>query len=139
MSEAFTSDTACDDIACFNRLPHIKSQCATVGANDLKSDYHTVKVVIDEHGEIQWTFTCTAPEGARCRLTCPEGCEQFNYDAHEHPFVDYGECVHKEWFDNAGAEATYEGGGFTLCEWVIDGGWDGDSWTWTQKALRIHG
>lgn len=51
-------------------------------------------------------FSCSAPEGAPCRKNCPEGCESFTLEGHEHELVDAGECMLLPWLDNIGVSDT---------------------------------
>lgn len=61
------------------------------------SDYpgldHHLTVTIGDEGDVDCTIRCEAPEGAQCRLTCDDGCDEFTYDDHEHPLIDSGECM----------------------------------------------
>lgn len=68
--------------------------------------------------EVHWTlraqegvapkFTCSAPEGAPCRLTCPEGCEAWTLEGHDHELIDGGECMLLPWLDNIGTADAIE-------------------------------
>lgn len=63
---------------------------------------HVVLVSLQKIGwpQVEWKFVCHAPEGARCRLTCAQGCEE--WDSWEpksednphfgHTYRDSGEC-----------------------------------------------
>jgi hypothetical protein len=92
---------------------------------------HTLHVFIDRD-QLCAAIQCHEPEGASCRLNCPNGCESWPC---EHELVT-GSCNAVEWFGAVSVEECY---GATDRQPVYDGmpvvvGWDGDGWFWTVKA-----
>lgn len=91
---------------------------------------HTITMTIAHSHGIEHKFTCTAPEGAPCRLVCPDGCEEFDLTDHvvdiignedemlplsitaeeraeltrRHTLVDNGECNALVFLENDDAE-----------------------------------
>lgn len=91
---------------------------------------------------IGWTHLraeCHAPPGSRCRMVCAQGCEEWNYDDHEHSFepVDYC-CVVESLNADDPADAygssahvpLFDGMPITYC-------WDGDYYTWEPAPLGV--
>ena len=74
---------------------------------------------------------CDEPEGAQCRLICPDGCESWPC---EHELVDAGHCNEIEFIGNAGLALEFREG--TEETGVVDGevtiNWDGDMYVWSQ-------
>lgn len=60
---------------------------------------HHINVTIDDD-LVTGKITCSAEVGALCRLTCPEDCEEFTLEGHQHQLVDSGECMHLTFIDN---------------------------------------
>lgn len=46
---------------------------------------------------INWAYTCDEPTGAPCRMVCGDGCEEWDFANHEHPFVDVDHCIIATW------------------------------------------
>lgn len=62
---------------------------------------HTVAWTIEPNdSDPRATFACSAPEGAPCRKKCPEECEAWTFEGHEHELVDAGECMLLPWLDS---------------------------------------
>ncbi|MBF4578917.1 hypothetical protein [Frigoribacterium sp. VKM Ac-2530] len=49
---------------------------------DAPFEPHTLELTIDHRHGISHKFRCIAPEGANCRLVCPDGCEEFSVGSH---------------------------------------------------------
>jgi hypothetical protein len=96
---------------------------------------HRIKFTLHESG-IHAEFTCDAPVGTQCRLTCPDGCEEWDYIDHEHKLIDYGKCLYLDYFEaldeevwlmfsgeegtelrSGEVEVTYEGDGIVTWEY----------------------
>lgn len=95
------------------------------------SDYagtdHRLTVTIENEGALRFSIECNAPEGAQCRLTCDDGCEEFTFEGHVHPLVDSGECMPMVYLDNAGEsiQEYYDGPIAPLVDGIV--------------SLRYHG
>ncbi|UEJ83974.1 hypothetical protein Bra3105_06590 [Brachybacterium halotolerans subsp. kimchii] len=76
-----------------------------------KPNYHHLTVTIAPLGDVHWSITCTAPEGAWCRVWCDEGCEHPSDPGHEgHVMKDQGTCGIAPWFDDSSLiPEMYEG------------------------------
>ena len=84
-------------------------------------DYHFVQHFLRPGNYVQTEFTCTAPEGAKCRTNCwtcyeeqREVCEciSFNEDGHEREpdMRDFGYCLEMVWLTESDAlEEMYNG------------------------------
>lgn len=84
---------------------------AVEGNTNPVEQFHSIAWEIGRDG-LEATFTCSAPVGASCRLTCPADCPEWDADDHEHAMVDNGSCVLVEWLENDDATAAemYFGG-----------------------------
>lgn len=95
---------------------------------------HTLTVRI-AHGQIELDTTCHEPLGADCRMTCPEGCEEWDPNDHEHELVPQpsGVCNVVDWLDNVDMEESFEGPAATLATGLpIKVSWDGDGYVWSM-------
>lgn len=91
--------------------------------------FHKIEWFI-EHEWVGASITCSAPEGADCRMSCPEGCEAWPCS---HELADAGYCVAKEWFENAdeGLEGLFNGDGRQpLRNGPVTFEWTGDWYVW---------
>lgn len=74
-----------------------------LGGN-VMSDYpgldHLLTVTLNADGDLVHKITCHAPEGALCRITCDDGCEEFEFEGHEHLLIDSGECMPLVYLEN---------------------------------------
>lgn len=116
---------------------------------------HRIIAVLERGGTIRWEARCTAPEGARCRLDCPEGCESwkilhddqgyfhkvetFLEPSIRHDMVDSGMCVICDWLnaDQSLIPELYDGrGDMALANLEIVPTWEGsdEGFTWVSKA-----
>lgn len=95
--------------------------------------HHFLAVTISrEWDRPETALTCTAPEGAACRLCCANpGCEEGCYC--EAPArADQGECLAVLWIENHddGVLALYDGSRHPLQNGPVAVRWDGDNWVW---------
>lgn len=99
----------------------------TPNADDAGVLPHSIAWSIDRDSIVA-KLTCTAPEGAPCRLTCPKGCPSWPC---AHDLIDEGHCNGVEWIDATGAVDSW-GGIFEkpLKDGPIYLWWDGDCWLW---------
>lgn len=116
---------------------------------------HSIVAVLERGGTIRWEARCTAPEGARCRLDCPEGCESWvvmhDDQGHFHlvatlgdpPFVrhamvDSGQCTICDWLnvDQSLIPELYDGRDMVLANIPITPQWEGseEGFTWKPKG-----
>ena len=120
---------------------------------------HRIIAVLERGGTIRWEARCTAPEGARCRLDCPEGCESWRTEHDEqgyfhksspfdsfdalpatrHALVDSGQCIICEWLnaDQSLIPELYDGrGDMALANLEIAPTWEGsdEGFTWVSEA-----
>ena len=115
---------------------------------------HKVIAVLERGGTIRWEARCTAPEGARCRLDCPEGCESwkilhddqgyfhkvetFLEPSIRHDMVDSGMCVICDWLnaDQSLIPELYDGRDMVLANIPITPQWEGseEGFTWKPKG-----
>ena len=91
------------------------------------------------HLELQWgglvpTFSCDAPVGSECRLTCSVGCEDWEQD-HEHEMVDSGECQYVIWLENGDFDWSHEGIA-VLYDGPIDAKWMGDYFSFKIPSTK---
>ena len=99
---------------------------------------HAIRVTI-ERGWLRAEFTCTADEGAVCRMHCPKGCEEWDWDhagTTGHLLVDYGRCVKTEWMENGDWQDDYEGDRAPLVCAPIEFTWHGDHYTWSYAPVE---
>ncbi len=89
---------------------------------------HSVAWFIDRDA-VYGLLTCTAPEGADCRLACEDGCESWPCD---HVLVDQGVCGAIEWVNSVGSTEEGYGGGDErpLRDGAVTFRWDGDGYLW---------
>lgn len=79
------------------------------------TNYHFVQHFLRDSDSVQTEFSCTAPEGAPCRMFCKtcmdeqlEAC-QCEYDDFRTPnMVDMGSCNYLNWLEDA-PEEVYNG------------------------------
>lgn len=116
---------------------------------------HRIIAVLERGGTVRWEARCTAPEGARCRLDCPEGCESWRTEHDEqgyfhkvetllepsirHDMVDSGQCNICDWLnaDQSLIPELYDGrGDMVLANLEITPTWEGsdEGFTWVSKA-----
>lgn len=119
---------------------------------------HSIIAVLERGGTIRWEARCTAPEGAKCRLDCPEGCESWNVEHDEqgyfhmtspfdsldgspaarHDLVDSGQCNTCDWLnaDPSLMPELYNGRYMVLASIPITTRWEGseEGVTWKPKG-----
>lgn len=95
---------------------------------------HEIILTIDGYGvDVHWT--CSATEGAWCRLTCPEQCEEW-FEDHVHALVDAGECVVLPWLENNAAwDETYSGPPQQVRCGPIFVEWDNPGYRWSYDPF----
>lgn len=100
----------------------------------MSTPLHTLSVyVVNEW--LQVDLNCNAAEGSACRMTCPDGCDSWLVDEHEHELVDYGQCLAVEWAENTTVAECHSGGTTRLHDGMpVDVEWTGDGWTWNAVA-----
>lgn len=93
-----------------------------------ETPFHSVAWFIDRD-TVYGRLTCTAPEGAPCRLICDDGCEEWPCP---HELVDHGLCNAVEWVGSVGATEESYGGGDErpLRDGPVTFRWDGDGYLW---------
>lgn len=82
---------------------------------------HRIIVTLGRMGMVEWQARCDEPEGATCRLTCPEDCESWTVQ-HD----DEGAFHHQSQFDFFEKESVGPGprhrlvdsGACTVCDWL---------------------
>jgi len=121
------------------------------------SKLHHLNVTIDSRNGFSHRFRCNAPEGAPCRLVCPDGCDEFDIVNHvtdvigddpawllpltaeeradlerRHTLVDGGECNSLLFLENDEAELweMYDGDPTDARSGPVVFGWNGDYVTW---------
>ena len=124
---------------------------------------HSIALTIDHQFGFSHKFSCSAPEGAPCRLVCPDGCDEFSLTTHvtdtlgddrewlmpltdeersdlvrRHTLVDSGECNYLLFLDNDEAELweLYDGDKADAHSGPVDLSYDGDyvGWTYARPA-----
>ena len=85
-----------------------------------RSDYVTTEV------------TCTAQEGADCRMSCVGGCDSWELNDHAHALADQGHCNAVEWFVGFGDPVEFFAGpeGTPVHAGPVDVRWNGHDWEW---------
>jgi hypothetical protein len=79
-------------------------------------------------------LTCSAHEGAACRLVCEQGCETWPCTGDGHKLVDNGSCNAAEWINETGPEEAHGGDSpATLHDGPVDVWWSGTSWRWAYR------
>ena len=98
-----------------------------------KDAFHTLKVAV-ENDWVHARFSCTAPEGADCRLICTDSdCEMWEVDgSHVHPLKDSGECNAKVSFEAMDWLECHEAYGYesVLYDGPVNAFWDGEDFQW---------
>lgn len=100
-------------------------------------DDHTITVTMWAGGGTpRLRIQCHQPEGADCRLGCPNGCEDSCY-CDVDP-VDQGRCLAAEWIEADDPWEPYGGLGDVH---VVSGApilvrWTGDGWLWAFAPQR---
>lgn len=91
------------------------------------------------------TFTCDAPEGSLCRLTCAEDCgaetwpcgRDDEWDRGGHDMIDAGHCQVLPWLEAVDWDETFEDGApdrphphnhLPYADIAVR--WDGDGYVW---------
>ncbi|QLD10912.1 hypothetical protein [Microbacterium oleivorans] len=100
---------------------------------------HRIDIELEADGAIRPTLTCSAPEGASCRLHCGI-CEDYWQDDHDqHTLIDQGYCLAVEgWFDDPGVIfELYNGGTTPLRSGPVVFSWDGDSTLWAYDPEHL--
>ena len=94
----------------------------------MSEEQHSLKVSV-ENDFIITKFTCAAPIGALCRLSCPDGCDEVPCS---HEMVDSGKCHAKEWFGAVDWLECHEAYAHesVLYEGPVNAFWDGDEFQW---------
>ena len=93
-----------------------------------------------DEADVALSIECQSPEGASCRLTCPEGCEEYGED-HPHLLASTNDyCNAVEWIENddESLHLSYSGdptGSFPLHNGTeVDVIWEGDYYSWRLSA-----
>jgi hypothetical protein len=81
------------------------------------SEHHFVQHFLRDGDYVQTQFSCTAPEGAKCRTACKtcydehrEVCECETLDDERTPnLVDFGYCLQIIWLSEDAPEERYNG------------------------------
>jgi hypothetical protein len=100
------------------------------------SNRHTMDVRLGPGGSMTLTPVCHEPDGAICRVNCPEGCESYSYPDHEHGLESQDFCNAVEWLTDQGTEECYKG----TKEIPISDGmairviWHGDHYEWAPVS-----
>lgn len=95
---------------------------------------HRAKFSFDQYG-LSVKFSCDATVGAQCRLSCPEGCDFFTFEGHEHELVDQGECEVLPWLDSASPEELFMNDEvIQLANLEITTEFDGDCLQWKVQT-----
>lgn len=103
--------------------------------------------------------TCTAPEGADCRLICPQGCESWSTERNEdgqpfhrtghmddgghvevrHPLVG-SDCNVVEFLNVDGDldELSTNASSFVIGTIAIEETWEGDYYSWKRAEPVVH-
>lgn len=83
-------------------------------------------------------FSCSAPPGSFCHLTCSQHCGETIADAHPHELLDVGYCLAVSSLDHEWDPGnTYDGPeGVPLSSGPIDVVWNSElmSWTWNYPV-----
>lgn len=94
--------------------------------------YHRIAFIIGGMGDgITAHVTCTAPDGATCRMNCPNGCEY----ACDHEKVDMGECGQILWITEDNPIDYYVGPDTAVRDGDIELIWNGDGMDWKYVWL----
>ncbi len=102
-------------------------------------DFHNLRVSV-ENDYITAKFTCTAPEGAQCRLICTDSdCEYWTFDG-THPLIDGGRCGAKEWFEAVDWLEVHESTGHEslLYDGPVNAFWDGEEFQWQIDGAPVE-
>lgn len=100
--------------------------------NTVVPNPHRIDIELAAGGDVRPTVSCSAPEGALCRLHCGI-CEDYWNDDHDsHVMVDQGFCLVTEgWFDDPMyILEMYEGEPSPIHSGPIKITFDGDGLTW---------
>lgn len=107
-------------------------------------------VVTHDHDHARYRTVCHEPDGADCRLTCPEGCESWSLERDERGAYHQvgtlgapirhdmeptrGYCNVVEFLDNAGygIEELGEDREFEVDRFQIKPVWNGDYYSWER-------
>jgi hypothetical protein len=93
-----------------------------------------------EPGHVSGGFTCTAPVGGQCRLTCAEACGSETYpcsswddekdEDREHELVDSGSCNVVLFLEQDSCQEAFEGEPCALVAGPIEVRWRDDTYWW---------
>lgn len=91
---------------------------------------HVVEFGIRKNGPFYGMVSCRAKSGARCRLTCPEGCPTWPC---QHQLVDGGECNIVTYLNSEDLALFYHGEEAPLKNGPIVTKWDAtyECYTWS--------
>lgn len=95
---------------------------------------HTLSVRMST-SQVELSAVCHEPLGADCRMTCPEGCEDWDPSDHEHELepMPPGECNAVDFLDNVDMEECYQGSTVVISSGdPIKVWWDGDGYVWSM-------
>jgi hypothetical protein len=98
---------------------------------------HTITVELDANGARR-KFACRANEGASCRRTCADGCEDWNDAEHEHTMIDAGHCLILEWFENDGAADELLLGSYEIFSGSIAPHWNGGGYDYELVSTEAE-
>lgn len=95
--------------------------------------------MLSDEADVALRIECESAEGAWCRLTCDEGCEEYGPD-HPHQLVSTdGYCNAVEWIESGDSlHLSYSGdptGSYPLHDGMaVDVVWEGDYYSWRLPA-----
>lgn len=94
---------------------------------------HRIDIELAAGGDVRPTVSCSAPEGAPCRLHCGICEDYWNDDHNAHEMVDQGYCLGTEgWFDDPSQILEmYDGDAEPIHSGPIRLTFDGDGVTWS--------
>lgn len=104
-----------------------------MSANTVVPNPHRIDIELVAGGEVRPTVSCSAPEGAPCRLHCGICEDYWNDDHNSHAMVDQGYCLGTEgWFDDQSLILEmFDGETTPIRSGPISLTFDGDGMTWT--------
>lgn len=108
--------------------------------NTEQRPYHLLDLTLNRRGWLTASWSCDAPEGADCRLECPERCDAWGEAGqceHESIYRDSGECRVLPWLESATWDETYSGAPTQVRSGRVVVEWDGDGYTW-HYAEEAH-
>jgi hypothetical protein len=82
---------------------------------------------------------CLEPPNAQCHRVCVEGCEEWDWDDHEHAFRQVDHCNVADWINaDDAADACAARHEFPLYDGMpITPVWHGDGYRWEPAPLGV--